>query len=170
MIIRRSILIISCFIAAACLTIGMGETFWWAGLVVSILFSISHFFKFARKIGWLPSVCLAGYMVAVTVGVLNNGQEIWLVVGTSVAMISWDLELFSRSLEGTLKNELSRRCEREHLKSLVIAVIIGQLLILPGFLFSIRAPFALMLPILAVGFLGLLFALRIIAKIKNPLA
>jgi hypothetical protein len=156
MIPRKVILAFSGIAAAACLIFGMGPERWWLGLIVSGGLAGCLIYSRVRRIGWLPSACLAGYTLAGGAGLLTGGSALWLVYGAWAALINWDLVLYSWGTRDEPRDDFSRRCEREHLKAFGIAAAFGLALVTAGMGVHLHIPFALMLAAAAVALAGLL--------------
>ncbi len=166
--LRKILLVLSCAAASACLIAGISSQWRLAGLAVIGLLTILWAVKPVRKSGWLVSSSLAVYLCAAAGGLIGGGQPIWLIAGSITALSGWDLIQFERSLAGLEQNEGLRRCEREHLKNLGIALGLGSVLVFPMLLIRIQLSFILMLAALGAALAGLLLAWRFLQKKNTP--
>lgn len=135
---------------------------YWAWSVVWIALS-GLWWLGRRHWKWTGSVLLFIYVMAAVVGLWANFGAAWMLAGTVVALVAWDLDHFTEQIQGVDRVVQKRTLVRTHLRRL--ALVSGAGLLLGGVALLVQIQLslgvALLLGLLAViGLRQFLAALR----------
>ena len=165
----RKVGFVFCLVTSVCcLTAGFGVTGWWILAVLAGLLGPGWLLAQKYPDARLQSVCLLASVGFAVVGILIGSPAILMLLGTTMALVVWDLLLLDVAIGKGSSVEQTRHYENSHLRSLALALGVGLVVSLFGHLISIQIPYVVMLLSSAV----LLFALdRVwfhIKKIGKP--
>jgi hypothetical protein len=112
----------------------------------------------------LALVCLLASVSLAVAGTLIGAPSLWMIFGSTFALAAWDLLLLDSSLGNNSPGGQTRQYENKHLQSLMLALGLGLLAILPGRLLDVQIPFI----VLMLFVIFMLFALdRVWGYIKR---
>ena len=89
-----------------------------------------------------------------------------MIVASTAAFVSWDLILFSRDKLSDGLSEAKIALERQHLKSLGLAISIGLMLALVSSTFDFQLAFGAVVLLVLIAFGGLVFGMQYVTKKK----
>jgi hypothetical protein len=132
------------FAAAFCLAAGFGlDSRWEIGLVFLAAALLGYLFK--KQMGdWFPSVLFVLYLAAASLGLLIGLAPVWMIIGVTAALASWDLAMFCPRLESGSRPDLVINLERRHVEYLGVSMGLGLLMALTGLFLRLQLSFGLM--------------------------
>ena len=164
MSLRKRSLILCITLSVLCLVGGYGMVRQWIGAAIAIL--IGPAWLLARKYpaSLLPLICLLMSIAMAVAGMLMGSPPVLMIFGATLALAAWDLVLLSSVLGEHSLTEQTQLFESQHLRSLLLALGSGLLVVFLGRFLTIQVPFLVL--VLLVAFL--LFALdRVMGSIKK---
>ena len=164
MSLRKTFFAVCLIVSVLCLAIGYGLAGHWLGaLSVSLL---GPGWWFARKYhgSHMPLFCLLASVGLGVAGRLSGAPPLLMIFGSAVALAVWDLLYLDSALGTHSPTEQTSQYEKEHLRSLTLAIGGALLAILLGRFLRIQVSFLVLL--LSITFI--LFALdRVWGLIKK---
>ncbi len=118
---------------------------------------------------WVDSSLLALYMLAAVMGIVLNAPLLLLVIGGVLALVSWDLSDFGRSLVAEVPAEARAALQEGRLRSLALTSGISLALTAAASLLRLQLPFAAvaLLALLTTG--GVLYSVQRLRSVSsNP--
>ena len=132
-------------------------------LGIGLLFFIAH----RRSVFQSASVLVVGATLLAAVGVVNQLSFPLMLVGCIGALASWDLRLFSQTLDSASNSWDISLLKGRHDQSLVIAITGGFLLSIMTANLTLELPFIVTLVLCAVVLGWIYFGVR--AFVRNDL-
>lgn len=155
MSVRKILRFVCPLISATCLGIGYSKTALWINVVVVVLPLLAWLFAIKWSFGFLTSsvlvlsVCLAG------AGVLIGAMPLWMILSAAFTLAGWDVILWNRTLPfHSLPTSLSL-IEKKHYQSLVMALGLGLLVVVPGRLLRLHISFGWMVVLVIITLISL---------------
>jgi len=157
---------ISALLSATCLIIGFGLGRYWE--ILFIIPAIIVYWYFTRKtsLEFVLSILLVSYIILAVLGLLIQLSPYLMMIGCSLALISWESTLFSTKVSDAsgLFRQNSQSLETLHIRDLLIVISIGLLLGLMGLNFSLHLPFGVVAILALLAICGFYRGLRFLIK------
>jgi len=148
----RRLLKLACPTACAvCLAAGYSLARQWLGLGLVVLVWLAWLFAANEP----PSIKLIASVGLAAAGLSAGASPLWMLPGAALALASWDLAHWEKSLGGGLPAEAERRLERKHYACLALAVGPALLAAVAGQFIRFQIPFGVLVAVALLALLGL---------------
>jgi hypothetical protein len=155
MSLRRSLFVICLIGSVLCLAAGYGVAGQWLGVTLAALTGPGWWLARKYPASGLPLVCLLASVGLAIAGRLSGSPAGWMILGSALALATWDLLLLDAALGNPSSMEQTCPYETGHIRSLVLAVGGGLVVTLLGRLLNVQVPFL----VLILFIIFILFAL-----------
>ena len=145
--------------SVGCLAAAYGAAGQWAAAGLLLVPGLLLAFHGSPRAAWVPPVFLCGMISAAAAGALVGAPAFLLILGAALALAAWDLACFDRFLRRSGSLHAVNDLQKNHARSLVLAVGLGLGCAGGGLALSLRIPFAVMLLLVVADLvcLGLVF-------------
>jgi hypothetical protein len=155
MALRKILFTISLLVFVLCLGTGYVTTGQWLGVVVTMITGLAWLMVQKYSTSWLPHICLVVSVGLAVAGVLSGSPALWMIIGSGMALVVWDLLFLNDALRDTPSGYQTRRYEKFHFRSLSISLGTGLLAAFLGRFIHLQITFILMIFIIALAVFGL---------------
>jgi hypothetical protein len=150
--ILRLVLPITC---VSSLGLGYATTRPWTALFVLVFTLLAWLFAIKWPDGFLCSSALVLSVGLAAAGLLNGAAPLWMLLGATLALASWDVVLWNRaSADNSLSTSLDL-FDRKHYQNLALALGSGLLAAVVGRLVHFQVPFGWMVILVILALFSL---------------
>ena len=127
--------------SALCLAAGYGLAGQLIGVVAAVITGIAWLPARKYPNSGLPLLCFLAAVGSAVAGILTGAPALLMICGSGLALAAWDLLFLDVTLDCTLPGVQTRKYEYDHLRSVVMAVAAGLMVVLFGHFINLRIPF-----------------------------
>jgi hypothetical protein len=154
----RRILSLACpMICAACLVAGYAANGGWIAVAAGVSTGLIWLLSYKRPASLPPSVALVISVVWGAVGLLVDAAPFLMILGTTLALASWDLMLLDHTLTSCANSSAQtiRLFENRHYQSLALALGPGLLIVIAGRMIQFEIPLGGMIVLVILAMFSL---------------
>jgi hypothetical protein len=155
MSLRKPLLLLSLLISTVCLAAGFGSTGKWIGVLAAVLMVPAWLLAGRSANPWLAFLCLLASLGLAVTGRLLGAAPGLMIPGLAVSLAVWDLTGLDAALRNTSFGEQTRRYEKKHIQSLLLALGFGLFGALLGRLIDLHFPSILLMLLVACALFAL---------------
>jgi hypothetical protein len=164
MSLRKALFLFCLVISLVCLAGGFGMIGQWIGAVLVFLILLAWPLSNRFHLAWAAPACLVSLVFLAAAGLLEDTPAYLMIPGAAAALAAWDLQDLNCSMQGCSPSETARQFEKNHIRSLAIALGIGVLMAVTGSLITLHVPFAILIGLILLN----LYSLdRIFSYLRN---
>jgi hypothetical protein len=155
MVLRKILFATSLTFFVLCLGAGYVTVGQWLGAIFTMITALAWIMVRKYPTSWLPHICLVVSVGLAAAGILTGSPAVWMIMGSGMALVVWDLLFLNDALGDTPNENQTRRYENRHLQSLAISLGAGLLAALLGRFIHLQISFILVVFFIALAVFGL---------------
>jgi len=153
--VRKILRLVCPIISAICLGIGYATTGLWIASLILVFTLLAWLSAIKWPSGFLSSSVLVFTVSLAAAGLLSGVTPLLMILAAALALASWDVVLWNRSLTGNSFTVSLTLIERKHYQSLAVALGLGLLAVFAGRSFHFQIPFGWMVVLVILAFFSL---------------